>query len=414
MDTMKLQLENEKLKEELEIYKGIIEELPFSFVFKDYEHGVLVEKEISQKKDYSMKKIFPDPSVKSKKDFSFTSPPAFEFEIMERFLAPLLDYVPHHITFIDENGYLTLCNLQAANDLHANRNELIGKHIRELLKLPDEQIIMLQTLKSKKPIVDREILDKNYGIINTRIIYNPDGSVKRVIGLFLFLNAIKDAEKQALAGRIAAGIAHEIRNPLTTVRGYLQMLQHSVDGNIAELFSTLLIPEIDRANKIINDFLSISKPSQTAKEKLLITELILKFIGNFLNSEAHLHNVHLDYIIDDSVGNEYIEGSRDELLQVFINLFRNSLQAAPNIRLVITIKAKRIGSKVLLQFADNGIGIKPSLINHIFDPFFSTKEEGTGLGLSVSKKIIENHKGKMQAVSDSSGTIFNIELPLMQ
>ncbi|MDP4169692.1 MAG: ATP-binding protein [Bacillota bacterium] len=413
MQDQQMRIENKKLKEELKLYKNLISELPFSFTYKDFDLGIQMEKKYRTSNVTTLHQISEVPYIERKNEFTITSDFDLDFEKIEGFLSSILDYVPHHIVFIDKNGIITLCNLKAAKDLQVNRDEMIGKHIRELLKIPDEQIALLQTLHSQKPIFDKEILDRNYGITNTRIIYNSDGSIKRIIGLFLFLNGIKEAEKQALAGRIAAGIAHEIRNPLTTVRGYLQLLQSSVDQGVSELFTTLLIPEIDRANKIINDFLSISKPSQFSTEKLQIAELIEGYIGNFLNREAHLHNVKMEYHIHSSLKDCYIEGNRDELLQVFINLFSNSIQAAKETLPEIIVSAQRKGGMAYIQFADNGMGIKSSILNHIFDPFFSTKDDGTGLGLSVSKKIIENHKGEIRVNSGPSGTVFSLEIPIV-
>ncbi|MFP7445638.1 ATP-binding protein [Bacillus infantis] len=255
------------------------------------------------------------------------------------------------------------------------------------------------------------MLDKNYGINNTRIILDENGNVKRVLGAFQFLNGVKEAEKQALAGRIAAGIAHEIRNPLTTVRGYLQLLQSKTDQEVSELFSSLLIPEIDRANKIITDFLRIAKPGETTSELLNAKEFILGYTGKFLNSEALLYNAEIEYQLTEITDNTFFRGDRDELLQVFINLFRNAFQAKGSEPLKIIIAAKRVDSFLRIEFRDNGRGIPSSILPHIFDPFFTTKDEGTGLGLSVSKKVIENHGGMMNVKSDGQGTQFIIDIP---
>jgi len=409
------QLRNEVslLKKELAIYKRMTASLPFSFIYKDSISGVQMKKE-EGKEELIMGKIYNHPFDHNVEDeLEIISEIEAPFETIEAFLLPILDLVPHHIVFINQDGIITLCNLQTAKDLHVKREEIVGRHIRELLQIPDKKIVLLETLSTQKNIINREILDRNYGIINTRIIRNTDGSIKRVIGTFQFLNAIREAEKQALAGRIAAGIAHEIRNPLTTVRGYLQLLQHTVDNETSQLFSSLLIPEIDRANKIITDFLRIAKPAQTSTEQLQVQSFLSDYLGNFLNSEALLYNVQIDYEISPAAGRCWIEGNRDELLQVFINLFRNSLQAKNENPLKIKIKAEADNSKIIITFQDNGVGIPQSILNHIFDPFFSTKDEGTGLGLSVSKKIIENYKGTMSVSSRGTGTAFDIQLPIL-
>ncbi|WP_066051536.1 ATP-binding protein [Robertmurraya korlensis] len=239
------------------------------------------------------------------------------------------------------------------------------------------------------------------------------GQLRDMTDRYLMEEKIKAAEKQALAGRIAAGIAHEIRNPLTTVRGYLQYFEKEVGRDIGQLFTELLIPEIDRANKIITDFLSIAKPSEKAFERIQIKHFFTDYLWNFLKSEALLYNVELDFDIPSHTENYYILCNREELLQVFINLFQNSLQAEGENPLAVRICTDIKDGHIQIIFSDNGKGIPASILINIFEPFFSTKDIGTGLGLSVSQKIIENHSGQMTAKSiENTGTTFVIELPL--
>lgn len=239
------------------------------------------------------------------------------------------------------------------------------------------------------------------------------GQLRDMTDRFIMEEKIKAAEKQVLAGRIAAGIAHEIRNPLTTVRGYLQYLEKEVGNDIGQLFSNLLIPEIDRANKIITDFLSIAKPSEKMFERIQIKHFFTNYLCNFLKSEALLHNVKLNFNIQPHTENLFILCNREELLQVFINLFQNSLQAERDIPLAVNICTTLKDENIQITFSDNGKGIPASIVTNIFDPFFTTKDMGTGLGLSVSLKIIENHNGQMTAKSmENSGTNFIIELPI--
>jgi signal transduction histidine kinase len=396
--------EIDQLKEELSFYKRLVSSIPFSFTYTDPDLSLELRKNGSDKAEVNR-------STAKKRELKITSSPMIPFEEIEIFLNEILDVVPHHIVFINPEGIVTLCNVQAAIDLHVVREDVVGRHIRELLQIPDEQIKMLETLRTGEPIINQEILDKNYGIINTRLIKNPEGRVERVVGVFRFLNHIKEAEKQTLAGRIAAGIAHEIRNPLTTVRGYLQLLQGRVEEDTAELFRSLLIPEIDRANKIISDFLRIAKPGKEQREVLEVRDFFVNYLGHFLNSDALLHNVNITYSLSEKSANSLFIGDREELFQVFSNLYRNSLQAKSDGTMEITISTELMGSNIFIQFSDNGSGISPNLLDHVFDPFFSTKDEGTGLGLSVSKKIIENYHGKMTVKSSPQGTCFLIYLP---
>jgi PAS domain S-box-containing protein len=402
---------NHSLEKELRFYKGLLNHLHIPFKYTDYKLGLSLEK----KRNYAEPIFRSCPQDETKEaEFEYEVDPRLDwpFEQVESFLSPILDLVPHHIVFVDGNGIITLCNLQAANDIGVDRDSVIGKHIRDLLQLPDELIMTLKSIETNEPIYNKEVLDRYYGIINTRIIHNTDGSIKRVISMFQSLNMIKETEKLSLAGRIAAGIAHEIRNPLTTVRGYLQYWRNQLPTDIVSLIDRLLIPELDRANGIITDFLNIAKPTELKMEKIGVNKFIVNDLGILLHSEALLHNVVVHYDLDEQLLNYDVEIDKNQLLQVFLNLFRNSIEAKVEKNMSVTISSKLYNNIAQIKFCDDGPGIPPAIIEHIFDPFFSTKETGTGLGLSLSRKIIELHKGTMKVENMSKGTCFVIELPL--
>lgn len=324
------------------------------------------------------------------------------------------------IILTNEKGVITEFNQFAEEISNHTRSSAIGKSIYEFPFTGDyfKQVIefgdryeneeLKFTNKSGQPIIC---------LLDVQPIYK-DGKMIGVFGQFrditdryLMEEKIKEAEKKALAGRIAAGIAHEIRNPLTTVRGYLQYLEKQVDDNTSHLFSSLLLPEIDRANKIISDFLSLAKPTYKDVKMISVEHLLIDYIWKFLQSEALLHNVEINIELDSKSNSLLILCNREELLQVFINLFQNSLQAKKDSPLIINISTNVVNSKVQFIFRDNGKGIPASIRTNIFEPFFTTKDEGTGLGLSVSRKIIENHEGTMHMESNESGTSIMIELP---
>ncbi|ADI26906.1 nitrogen regulation protein NR(II) [Geobacillus sp. C56-T3] len=411
MNDRLVQSQIEELERKLRAYERLIEKLPFPFTFADYESGIAIEKKRGDVRPH-LRTIPPSLEKEAKWQWDIDLYRDVPFEKVEAFLTPLLDLVPHHIVFVDAQGIITLCNLQAAVDTGVDRDAIIGKHIRELLKLPDELIATLESLEKGEPLYNYEVLDRFYGIVNTRFIYNDDGSIKRVISMFQSLNMMKETEKLAVAGRIAAGIAHEIRNPLTTVRGYLQLLKSDLPDRIASLVERLLIPELDRANDIITDFLNIAKPADVKMETFNLHRFLRDDVGVLLQSEALLHNVDVHFDLDDQLDDYEMNGDRSQLLQVFLNLFRNAVEAKVAKTMRVSICSRKINHLVQLRFCDDGPGIPPSVIDHVFDPFFSTKETGTGLGLSLSKKIVELHRGTMKVQSDAHGTCFLIEFPL--
>ncbi|TWG30443.1 PAS domain S-box-containing protein [Geobacillus sp. C56-T2] len=400
-----------ELERKLRAYERLIEQLPFPFTFVDYENGVTIEKKRGAVQPH-LAFIPSTPQKEAEWRWDIDLYRDVPFEKIEAFLTPLLDLVPHHIVFVDERGIITLCNLQAAADTGVDRDAIIGKHIRELLKLPDELIATIHSLEKREPLYNYEVLDRFYGIVNTRFIYNDDGSIKRVISVFQSLSMMKETEKLAVAGRIAAGIAHEIRNPLTTVRGYLQLLKHDLPDRMASLVERLLIPELDRANSIITDFLNIAKPADVKMETFHLHRFLREDVGILVQSEALLHHVNVHFDLDGQLDDYEMNGDRRQLLQVFLNLFRNAIEAKVNKTMNVTIRSRKKPHLVQLSFCDDGPGIPSSVIGHIFDPFFSTKETGTGLGLSLSKKIVELHRGTMKVQSSPAGTCFMIEFPL--
>jgi len=334
-------------------------------------------------------------------------------QILKDFIQIILDSLPIHVSIIDQCGLITLYNQQTALDFKINKTEFIGKHISDLLQIDNSQIELLNTLETGKEIHNKEILDVNYGIINTRILRNAKGEIIRVVGLFQFLNDARNAEKLVMTGRIAAGIAHEIRNPLTTVRGYLQFLQDNVSNEMKQLFHNLLIPELDRANGIITDFLSITKNAPYKPEPLNINLFFKQYMSQLFNSTAILRNIQINYDLSPKLDDLTVYIDKKQLVQVFLNLFQNSVEATSKDSLCISLTSQLAENEIIILFKDNGEGIPHSILPFVFDPFFSTKDEGTGLGLSLSRKLIQNHMGTIQVDSDSSGTTFTIRLPVL-
>ncbi|WP_242035098.1 ATP-binding protein [Mesobacillus harenae] len=334
----------------------------------------------------------------------------------------MLSRTKNGIVITDEKGIITEFNEYALKSFGKSRHSVIGKSVFDFAMTGGHFQKVLEE-EAKYENEDLKFINKAGDqivyLFDVQPIYEDEkvigafGQFRDITERFLMEEKIKEAEKETLAGRIAAGIAHEIRNPLTTVRGYLQFLNKEVDERISHLFSTVLIPEIDRANKIISDFLSISKPSYREVELIQVEPFILEYISKFLNSESLLHNAEVFVEVDPAIGNYFIQCNREEMLQVFINLFRNSLQAKGDTPLKVSICTSLVNSHIQFKFRDNGNGIPSAVLPHIFEPFFSTKDEGTGLGLSVSRKIVENHDGIMEATSSPDGTTFLIELPYM-
>lgn len=217
-----------------------------------------------------------------------------------------------------------------------------------------------------------------------------------------------NAEKLAAVGQMAAGVAHEIKNPLTSLKGYTEYLRDDTkDEEKTKLFD-ILLEEIERINVIVGEFMILGKPDTCDFQ---MTDLIstLKHITFFLQSEAKKKNV--EFVFDFEVEDAYINGEESQLKQVFLNILKNGIEAMPHggdivIKLVVQDK------EIEMSFKDSGVGISQDKLASIGQPFYTTKQNGNGLGLMVTKKIIQNHLGNMTIDSvENQGTTIFIQFP---
>ena len=218
---------------------------------------------------------------------------------------------------------------------------------------------------------------------------------------------LKRSEKLALVGQMAAAVAHEIRNPLTPIKGFIQMLQQEKELNPA--FVTVILDELSRVDSIISEFLSMAKPHP---EKISIIQLdhLLRQVIQLLQTEALMKNKEIIFRLDDDL--PAVEGDQNSLKQVFMNIIQNALEAIEEMGTVeITSFVEEENAAVLIR--DNGCGIPEERMNKLGEPFYSTKEKGTGLGLMTSFHIIQNHGGSIMVKSkEGEGTAVKIMLPL--
>lgn len=210
-----------------------------------------------------------------------------------------------------------------------------------------------------------------------------------------------------LIGEMAAGIAHEIRNPMTTVRGFLQMMSTRSELQENREFFDLMISELDRANSIITEFLSLSKDQvlQLKKDNLntLLETLFPLFQADAFNRKNDVR-LELEQIPD-------LVFDQREVRQMILNLVRNGFEAMPHGG-TLTLRTINKKKEVILEIQDQGKGIEPCILEKLGDPFFTTKENGTGLGLSVCYRIAEKHNGRISVKTSSHGTTFIIHFPL--
>ena len=220
---------------------------------------------------------------------------------------------------------------------------------------------------------------------------------------------LRRSEKLTTVGQLAAGVAHEIRNPLTTLRGFLQLQQQSKNLNMAHV--SLMLSELDRINLIVGEFLILAKPQATKFINKDVRD-VLHDVLIFLDSEAHLHNI--EFLTNFTKESCSISCEENQLKQVFINLLKNAIEAMPSGG-AIHITIQKRNQNISISIRDEGIGIPEDIIEKIGDPFFTAKESGTGLGIMVSQRIINTHQGTLDIHSQvDTGTTVRLTLPALK
>lgn len=219
---------------------------------------------------------------------------------------------------------------------------------------------------------------------------------------------LRESEKLSLVGELAAGVAHEIRNPLTTLKGFTQMMIENTDPDANKRYSKIMIDEINRINFIVSEFMVLSKPHMVQYSLTDISQSI-KNVIILLNTQAIMKTIE---IIPEFIGERFlIKCEENQIKQVMANLIKNSIEAMPRGG-KIHIRMKHQDANLVISVIDNGVGISRENLNLLGTPFYTTKTEGTGLGLMVSKKIIQNHNGKFEIKSvPNIATTVTITLP---
>jgi PAS domain S-box-containing protein len=215
-------------------------------------------------------------------------------------------------------------------------------------------------------------------------------------------------DKLAAVGQLAAGVAHEIRNPLTSMKGYTEFLQLDEKDPERLEFLNIILDEIERVNMIVEDFMVLAKPKAVQLEEKNVVPVI-KNVLSLLEFEARKKRVCLHLDSDEDI--IQIECDENRLKQVFLNFVKNGIEAMPNGG-DLYVRTHIKDQNVQISIQDTGVGIPEDKLKKLGEPFFTTKKNGNGLGLMVSFKIIESHNGKVFIESEpNKGTTFNIILP---
>ncbi|AET58349.1 PAS domain S-box protein [Paenibacillus terrae] len=273
--------------------------------------------------------------------------------------------------------------------------------------LQGESMVSIESIRMRKDGSTVEIS------MSTSPILDEEGQIlgfisvsRDITGRNRMEELLRRSEKLTTVGQLAAGVAHEIRNPLTTLRGFLQLQQQNKVLNLKH--NDIMLSELDRINLIVSEFLILAKPQAVHFQKKDVRYIVSDVIS-LLDSQAHLLGIVFNLEVTEEPAFVYAEVN--QLKQVFINLLKNSMEAMSRGG-TITIHLFLEGESVKIFIRDQGTGIPAEMLSKLGEPFFTNKETGTGLGLMVSQRIIQSHKGTLDIESiEGEGTTALVQLP---
>jgi len=330
------------------------------------------------------------------------------------------------IIVTDAEGYVGKSNAAACDILQVKDGDFLGRNLDEFRSLRPISALMKKTARDNKPLERKEVVvtvaakDIPLGVSTTPLV-NYEGQVVGVIANFRNLELIKQLSKQvqmgqhlAALGEMAAGVAHEIRNPLNTIRGFSQLVaERSNDPSLSE-YTGIIVEEVDRMNRIVTELLDFSRQKELTMSAVRINALIEDVL---VELEMELQQANVRLLGELAPGLKRVLANASKLKQVLTNIIKNAVQAMTGGGVLKVSTMKLPGplgvEELAVRIEDNGIGIDSRVIGKVFDPFFTHgKDEGTGLGLAICRKIIEKHGGRIEVESAlGEGTVFTLFLP---
>jgi len=343
-------------------------------------------------------------------------------------LETILDSMDEGVIVTDQEHRIRIANKTANRLLQFQTGDQHSRIVWAVIKDQETAEFIEKQIRSEGKIIDEEFYtEKGAGTATISLSALPYVKNKKIEGTILILRDVTEkkqreaqfrrAENLASLTTLAAGVAHEIKNPLASIGIHIQLMRKNlnqsgcIDKEFAEEYLEIIDEEIERLNGIVVDFLFAVRPMDTR----IKSEDINKFsedLLDFVKYELEENNIQIETNLSLDVPK--IEIDIKYMKQVLLNIIKNAIAAMPNGG-IITLNTFRKDDRVHIQIQDNGVGITEENMAKIFEPYFTTKDFGSGLGLTVVFKIIKEHGGEITLNSkEGEGTTFTISLPLPQ
>jgi len=334
----------------------------------------------------------------------------------------VVENMPIGLLATDTDKRIVSFNQTAEWVLQVTAHEVLGKKADEVL--PQQLECLTAELESEEDVIEREIecpVAKGRRIpmdVSVSRLEDDDGTSLGHIILFRDLTEIQELKREvertqrlASLGRLAAGIAHEIRNPLSSIKGFATYFRERYkdipeDQKTAEI----MVQEVERLNRVIGQLLEFARPMSVRKKSTSIQSVIQHSL-KMIERDAQAKDINIRMNLSSEI--EEVSIDADRMNQVFLNLYLNGIEAMEERgTLSVDLYPDESGEQIKISISDTGAGINKEDLVHIFDPYFTTKQSGTGLGLAIVHKIIESHKGEVKVESEpGKGTTVTIILP---
>jgi two-component system sensor histidine kinase HydH len=340
---------------------------------------------------------------------------------MKSYTENVVESMAGGLVTVDTSGRIVSTNRKASRLLGLEVRQVQGRSLENLI--PSPHLNIKEVVEQGKGIIEKEVdcPSGQGGTVPLSVSVTPlkdsEGGNMGAVIILRDLREIRElqekvrrSERLAALGRLASGVAHEIRNPLSSIKGFAQYFRDKFEtGSEDKSYAEIMIQEVERLNRVITQLLDFGRPKELRLDLHPLSQ-ILEHPLQLIRSDLNKRGIQL---IESPIPDDEIKVDSDQITQALLNIFLNAMESMESggvLRVEIVEKPERRGMEIWIS--DSGPGITQGNLSRIFDPFFSTKKKGTGLGLAITANIIEAHGGEVLVESrEGKGTTFKVFLP---